>query len=618
MGVGALARGQHAGFRNRYCEIESRLYDDAGNELFSVLRLIAWLNEKSDCIVRYAWALHDRDVYVVEDADLSVKVPTPELAPVLAPGGYWLSIDEELRSIRALLRSPFTLRGALGAMKPAHIHCVVEFTNQRSYAQIAKELGLPEGQIHRPTARLAKGMKRYVFEAMAAYLCHQDPEQLAKGKTAYDFAEIHTSGFDYGDMFRDYMHRKTRAKASKMTRAEVNELANAVRRGEKTTRELEEQFGWSFVWQHRKQFADATTDYVLSDDCPLDNRLSMYIGPSQEYIERGGRLAGLGKSALSTEIARALHPEMVNSQDAYHEVTNLRVPYERYRGQPTIVFHESRGRMVAKLGGVENFLNLTDPHPKKGAENIKFGDVVLVSDTLIFEGIQPRQQFMARLAGEYRDKDGNQVEAEALEQVPRRFPLVLELEDKLVRLLINKGVFNHTAKTDDVFEYVVAAEVSCDVGLLFESYAGEALRQTIGPLLDAVVRYVGAYFSLMVKREEDPSKVLAEHQPVVRIYSPEEAIARAEREKEEAELAEQERLREQFAQQQMRQAERILDSPRRLAEEAKRKAEREAEWHEQHMRELARSLANNGFVLPESLREKASGGIIFDPASQGL
>jgi hypothetical protein len=610
-----MGRGVHKSYRNRCCEIESRFYDDAGNELFSIARLIDWLVKHADIISRYAWVVHDRDVYVVEDADLSLKAPTLELAPA----GCWLPIDEELRSIRAFLRSPFALIGALGALKPAHIHCAVEFVNARSYAQIAQELGLPEGQIHKPTAHLPKAMRGYVFEAMAAYQCHQDPEQLAKGKTPYDFAEIHTSGFDYGEMFHEYMNRKTRAKASKMTRSEVNELANAIRRGEKTTRELEEQYGWSFVWQHRKQFADATTDYVLSDDCPLDNRLSMYIGPSQDYVERGGRLAGLGKSALSTEIARALHPEMVNSQDAYHEVTNLKVPYERYRGQPTIVFHESRGRMVAKLGGVENFLNLTDPHPKKGAENIKFGDVVLVSDTLIFEGIQPRQQFMARLAGEYRDKDGNQVEAEALEQVPRRFPLVLELEDKLVRLLINKGVFNHTAKTDDVFEYVVAAEVSCDVGLLFESYAGEALRQTIGPLLDAVVHYVGAYFSLMVKREEDPSKVLAEHKPVVRIYSPEEAIARAEREEEEAEFAEQERLREQLVQQQMRQAERILDSPRRLAEEAKREAEREAERQEQRTRDLVRSLASKGFVFTEERLQKMDRGrIIFDPASQGL
>ena len=609
-----MGRGVHKSYRNRCCEIESRLYDDAGNVLFSIARLIDWLVKNADIISRYAWVLHDRDVYVVEDADLSVKAPTQELATV----GYWLAIDEELRSIRAFLRSPFALIGALGALKPAHIHCAVEFNNARSYAQIAQELGLPEGQIHKPTARLPKTMRGYVFEAMAAYQCHQDPEQLAKGKTPYDFAEIHTSGFDYGEMFHEYMNRKTRAKASKMTRSEVNELANAIRRGEKTTHELEEQYGWSFVWQHRKQFADATTDYVLSDDCPLDNRLSMYIGPSKDYIERGGRLAGLGKSALSTEIARALHPEMVNSLDAYHEVTNLKVPYERYKGQPTIVFHESRGRMVAKLGGVENFLNLTDPHPKKGAENIKFGDVVIVSDTLIFEGIQPYQTFMEGLAGEYTDKDGNKREAEALEQVPRRFPLVLELEDKMVRLLINKGVFGHTAKTADVFAYIVAAEVCCDLSLLFETYAGEALRQTIGPLLDAVVRYVHAYFSLMVEREEDPSKVLAEHQPVVRIYSPEEAIARAEREKAEAELAEQERLREQLVQQQMRRAEYVLDSPRRLAEEAKRKAEREAEWQEQHMRELARSLANNGFVLPDSLREKAAGGIIFDPASQGL
>ena len=610
-----MGRGEHKGYRNKCCEIESRLFDDAGNELFSVPRLLEWLRTNEQSINRFAWVVHDRDVYVVDDADLSAKPPTA----ALAPAGFWLPADEELRSVRALLRSPFALRGALGTTKAAHVHCAVEFTNQRSYAKVAKELGLPEGQIHKPTARLPKGMRRYVFEAMAAYLCHQDPEQLAKGKTPYDFAEIRTSGFDYGDMFRGYMNRKTRAKASKMTRAEVNELADAIRHGNLTIREIEDKYGWSFCWQHRTQFADATTDYVLSDDCALDNRLSMYIGPSKDYIERGGRIAGLGKSGLSTEIARALHPELMNSVDAYHEVTNLKVPYDRYKGQPAIVFHESRGRMVSKLGGVENFLNLTDPHPKKGAENIKFGDVVIVSDVLIFEGIQPRQQFFEKLAGEYEDKKGNRVDAEALEQVPRRFPLVLELEDKMVRLLINKGVFSHTTKTNDVFEYIVAAEVSCDVGLLFEHYAGEALRQAIGPLLDAVVRYVHAYFSLMLAREEDPAKVLDEHRPVVRIYSPEEAIARAEREEEEAVLAEQERLREQLVQQQMRQAELILDSPRRLAEEAKREAEREAQRQEQRTRDLARSLASKGFVFTEErLRKMAEGCIIFDPASQGL
>lgn len=57
----------------RACEVETRLYDDDGNILFDMKKLPDILLEKSNCIDKYAWIIHNQDVYSEEEEEKDPK-----------------------------------------------------------------------------------------------------------------------------------------------------------------------------------------------------------------------------------------------------------------------------------------------------------------------------------------------------------------------------------------------------------------------------------------------------------------------------------------------------------------------------------------------------------------
>lgn len=532
LGVISMAKGEHRGYRDRVFEAVSRVTADDGTVLFSVERAERYIEQNKRGITRANIALHDKDTYTLDDCTNPDE--RTDLDGAIVPYGSqpWLAEDDELRAYLAererqkQAENPHLMRGRFGELKPVHIHFAVELKHPRSYAQIAKELGLPVQCIQKPTARLPKWMvKRGMrFDALAAYASHQDPIQQAKGKHAYDFSEMKTYGFDYAEMLDNYMNAREQNKASGMKKAEVDDLRNRVAAGELTPREIKEQYGWAFYDDHQKKFKAAYNEFIASDAFVMEGRQNVLIAPSLEFVDAGGEAGGLGKTGLAKAFANGIHPELPETRYRYHEITDMQVMWDRYEWQPVVIVDDVRGNFAQEIG-VQKFLTMTDPHPGKGAYNVKFGDTIVVCSTLIYTSSKPLTVFLDGLSGEYTRRDGSVNEAEARSQVYRRFAIVVEMAPDKVEVLVNYGVWTGTETTDNVLFYVPIGRIHTDVAHLLKTYSGDALAKVLEPTLRTMLDASAALWAMQAQRESDAAKIDAADIPLLEVLSPEEGVA---------------------------------------------------------------------------------------------
>lgn len=390
-----MGHGQHAdgAFRNKFFEIESRLEDDDGNVLFSVARLEKWLQENAKSIVRWSWILHDEDTYTLDDC-INPDDPTPRRSMVLFAAEVWLDVDVRLRiwlyAEWKATRDPYTMRGYFGDLKPIHIHCAVEAKSARSFRQVAKELSVSEGCIQKSTAHFRdKTMKGKQFEAMFTYQSHKEDVQRSKGKHVYPDSAVHTSGFDYTEMLTAYLEAKAKAAADRMGRSEIDEVTNALFAGETTVKKVIATYGYAFYHAHMKAFDDAEQAYLMSSGFEMPTRMTVVVGPSEKFAAaHPDKIGGIGKTALARQTAYGLYPDLDKS-DALFEVTDLKVPFDAYLGQPVILIDESRPGALLHEFGRGKLYAMTDPHPGKGAVHKKYGRVLLTNAWLVFTTPHP-------------------------------------------------------------------------------------------------------------------------------------------------------------------------------------------------------------------------------------
>ncbi len=596
-------------YKSRVCEVRLWCYDSDGKPTDAVERAEAYIEGHYGLdVVRASLALHDRDTY------------------------------QKWQEIEADKREPGQNRVKAGKPVPAHVHLALEHNNQKLYSAIGKQIGLREGDtVQRPKAKYDQ------FEAISAYSSHQDPVQIALGKHPYAFDSIKTWGFDYEGLFKGYMAKKRRRRRKEERKAELSALVQDVYEGRKTKQDIIDEYGFDYYATHEKKFNRARTEFLRSDAFAQKGRLGVAVLPDKSLIDAGVNPSGVGKTALSREIAMRAYPGLQTIQ-TYHEITDQSVAFDEYDEQPVLIMEEVRGDLAASMGRGK-FFALTDPHPGKGAFGIKFGHAVVVSELLIINGIDPHEKLFSALAGEYTDRFGREHEAEAPGQVRRRFPLVVSLGYQQVRVLANKAVFLRTDDPNDVFRYIEVANIAADVPRIIQGYEGEALRYALGGLLDAVIAYIDVYWAMQINRESDPSNVPDEVLPVVRVRSLED-VAREEAESLaeahfEAEAEEQLRVAVQLETELQYEAAVLFGEDadelyERYCEQQARRAEAKAEAEKrERANELkaaadrALRLEESGFILPPSMereiaaaypngKPKPKAPIIFDPTSQGL
>ena len=209
---------------------------------------------------------------------------------------------------------------------------------------------------------------------------------------------------------------------------------------------------------------------------------------------------GVGKGLICRAIARSLYPDLKYDDDIFFEVGAKGAPFEGYDGQPVIIWHDRRAYdLLQELNGRGNVFNVFDTHPTRGRQNVKYSSVCLCNEVNIVNSVQPYEEFLDGLAGEYKDKNGDTMAVEDKGQSYRRFPFIIPLHEKDFDLLMNKGFYYGT---QEYTQYISYRNIRGNMQRIAEvcgkneELAKQIQAQTVKPVADK-------HHELLVKLEHD-------------------------------------------------------------------------------------------------------------------
>ena len=380
---------------------------------------------------RWGWCIHDKDVYTQDAYDdmLSVLLAEAKAAGVSDEA----AVNEFIEKNRWF---------AVNDKKGKHIHIVVQCKAAISTEQLSRWLEVPE---HLIKAIPGKG----AFLDCIEYLTHERESQQALGKYRYDDSEVHTNpGFD----FRAELNaRKSNEEKYGIGKTLEQKIIIDVARYGKTLRECYAELDSDVYVKLLTHLQKARAEY-------LDKRAQLPNTRLNFYVDGDG---GIGKDTLCELLARALCPDIDDLNDIAFEVGEQGSTFDKYDGQPVIIWGEMRGNAFNSVfkGGRRTILEAFDMHPKKtaGRVDVKYGSTRLVNSFNIINGIQPFNEFLTELAGSYTDTKGHEVRAEQskaeMKQFYRRMPVILPLREEDFDILINRGVFEGTREYEQYFSY---------------------------------------------------------------------------------------------------------------------------------------------------------------------
>lgn len=318
-----------------------------------------------------------------------------------------------------------------GQKKPKHWHIVIETAKNAIESQtIAKWFGIADNFVDCPKGHGA-------FLDCCEYLTHEDAKQQELGKVLYKDSDVKTN-------FKLREELEKRAERRLKYGKDLNE---------------KEQFRYDVLMNGKTLIQCQEENPLLySDDMATLKKLRLeYIAKQKApktrinyYISGRG---GLGKGLCSRALARSLFPDIKEDDELFFTVGNGNAKFEGYDGQPVIIWDDMRAfDLLHTLGGRGNVFNVLDTHPTKQRQNIKYGSINLCNTVNIINSVQSYIEFLDGLAGEYKTKDGETIQAEDKGQSYRRMPFIINLHEEDFDLLVNRGFINNTADFEE-FEH---------------------------------------------------------------------------------------------------------------------------------------------------------------------
>lgn len=370
-----------------------------GEALITIEQIDNGLNHKT--IKRYAFILHDKDTYTEEDVKKEKR-----------------KAGEENR-----LPDPNII---VGALKPPHYHIVITTVdsdkgtgNTLGVDVIAKWFGIEPQYVD-----VMRG--HGAFLDGVEYLTHSSEKAQKAGKYHYPDSEVE-SNFDWRAELdkRTEERQKFGSQYSNMSKAEKMyfEIYNGIKTPEQCKAEN------PVLYMQNRDKLEQAQQYNIRDRIPPNSRVTI-------YIEGDG---GSGKGAASKALAHGLFPEIENPKELYFEVGAKGATFQKYNGQPVIIWNDCRASdLFDMLGDSGNIYNVFDPHPTTQEQNIKYGSVTLCNKVHIVNSVQPYAEFLDEIAG-YEDRG----------QSYRRFPLILQIKESSIKFIVNKGVTTGSGKYAD-------------------------------------------------------------------------------------------------------------------------------------------------------------------------
>lgn len=380
------------------------------NDIGEIIENIEEEYEKG--IIRdYAYITHDKDVYSEGDE----KRQKEELGKKY----------DDVRNVSEATKEEYIKQNSTivkGCEKPVHTHFVIKFKTPRTVKAAGASIGIPVENHN--YIRFCKN-----FKASYEYLTHKNQPE----KYQYSKEEVNTSVKNESTVDMD--------RQSDIVDYYIYQIAEKGM----SLKICEEQAGGVVFTRNMKMFKDARSVY-LGKMKPPDARLNY-------YIEGKG---GIGKDICSRAFARALYPEL-EEEECYYCVGENGVQFQKYDGQPVIIWSDARAGSLIGQFGRGQLLKVLDTHPTRAEVNIKYGSTVLVNTINIFNGTETYEEFLNGLAGEYTDKFGNEMKAEDKTQTYRRFPMIIKVEEESIKLLMNKGFMKGTR---EYLEYIKYCNIS--------------------------------------------------------------------------------------------------------------------------------------------------------------
>lgn len=368
---------------------------------------------------RWAYILHDKDVYTDQEEAACIESLGKE---------YDTKKPADISKEDYIKREQWV---RAGDKKPRHWHIAIQSDRAQDLSVVAAWLGIKEQYIDVPKGRGA-------FLDCVEYETHEDDKQQAAGKHLYDDTEVHANfdwraELDHRAEIQEKYHRDTLTPKEQMR---MDVLLNG-----KTLAQCQQEDPLGYA-DDMDKLAKLRARYLATQQMP-PVRINYYIE---------GR-GGVGKGTLSRLLAKSLFPGRPDSE-VYFEVGGSGVALDGYDGQPVIIWHDRRAASLLKeLGGRGNVFNVFDTHPAAIKQNVKYSSASLVNAVNIINGIEPYQDFLDGLAGEYTDRSGEDHKAEDKGQSYRRFPLIICLHEHDFDCLVNKGFAEGTFEFEQYIQY---------------------------------------------------------------------------------------------------------------------------------------------------------------------
>jgi hypothetical protein len=427
--------------RVRIFNICSRKFDNTGKELINE-KVIQMAIDNHKSIERFAYILHDKDTitvkgynelaceHIIEEYNEKLKI-----TDVLSDSEYL----ELARAKRVLQENAAKFEAERTTEpKPPHYHIVLQLNTPQTVDTVAKWFGIPSNFVDIP-----KGRNPYKFLDCAEYLTHESPKEQAKGKYRYLDSEVHYGGFD----FREEIDNKQNRAIKYGTADFALQLKMDIVQGKYTLKQVKEQFSEYYLKNPRNYQIARLTYLELAQ--PPKTRINYYVSGE----------GGLGKTllsrALAVQLALMVNPTLTESCDMYYEITDGRVAFDGYDGQPVIIWNDFRANDLLKAFNYDRgtAFAVFDTHPERVSVNIKYGKAYLNNTFNIINSVQSKYDFLDGLAGEYGEGD-NLHRAEDKNQSYRRFPMLIDINSESYDFFLNRGFFEDTREYQQFIEYM--------------------------------------------------------------------------------------------------------------------------------------------------------------------
>jgi hypothetical protein len=367
---------------------------------FNEQAILKGLQEREESLNAWAYVCHDKDVYNQDD-----------------------DIPEGKK---------------IGDKRPKHWHVMLHFKNAVEIASLARSFGVAENYVEKWTGAGA-------FLDGIQYLTHEHPRQQELGKHRYDRDEVKFASEKIAEFYWDALDTRTERNVYKLPKAElVEQMQKKISEGKMSLRDAYLENATLYN-ENEPLFKRARRNYLQNKDLPLVR--------SNYYITGDG---GAGKSVAAKAMARSMYPNM-RDEEIFFVVGDGKVAFDRYDGQPVIIWDDWRADDLLAKFDRGTVWKIFAVHPEKVTQSVKYGEVVLTNAVNIVTAVQPFNDFIKGLAGEYVDSRRVKHKKEDPGQGYRRFPLFIEVNQDSLDIYVSMAL---TSGEKDDYRSVATIEAS--------------------------------------------------------------------------------------------------------------------------------------------------------------